>query len=540
MEKRYVFDTSAIIGYKEIDLDGEIYIPRQAISELYYFAEQRLEKGIVGLENLLNITRKYKVNYIGDYIKNVEEVNIDIQIIEIAKGLKGILVTRDKAQEKLAQAFGVETLLIKPKREGLIFEDLWDESYLSMHIKEDQNIIVKVGAPGNIKIEELDIKLSKEELTEELEKIYEVSKIERESEGMSICQYKDFRILITIPPTSERIEITIVRPREIKDISYYNLDKKVSKRLETAEGILIAGKPGEGKSTFAKALINFYLSKNKIVKTVESPRDLDVDPKVTQYLNKNPRDVIDILLLARPDYTIFDEVRSKSDFDLYTELRLAGVGMVGVLHASKPIEAIQRFIGKIELGMIPHVIDTVIFIEGGKVTKILSLEMMVKVPFGMTESDLARPVIQVKDFVSNKILYEIFKFGEETCIIEVDLEEKLKILDEKLSGNYSYEIKDGRIILKCSKNLAKKLLANKGQKIKELERLVKMPIDIVKDDNLDFEIYEEKNHCVIKTKYKKKKVRVYVDGQFIGIFKTSKSRTLKIPKLGKDIKIELD
>ena len=43
------------------------------------------------------------------------------------------------------------------------------------------------------------------------------------------------------------------------------------------------------------------------------------------------------------------------------------------MHASKPIDAIQRFIGKIDLGVIPQVIDTIVFIEKGRVAKVFRL-----------------------------------------------------------------------------------------------------------------------------------------------------------------------
>ena len=50
------------------------------------------------------------------------------------------------------------------------------------------------------------------------------------------------------------------------------------KRLtDRAEGILISGAPGSGKSTLASGLANFYHDQDKIVKTFESPRDLQVD-----------------------------------------------------------------------------------------------------------------------------------------------------------------------------------------------------------------------------------------------------------------------
>jgi ATPase len=48
--------------------------------------------------------------------------------------------------------------------------------------------------------------------------------------------------------------------------------------------------------------------------------------------------------LSRPDYTVYDEVRNKSDFELYKDMRLTGIGLVGVIHATRPVDSIQRFL----------------------------------------------------------------------------------------------------------------------------------------------------------------------------------------------------
>jgi ATPase len=73
--------------------------------------------------------------------------------------------------------------------------------------------------------------------------------------------------------------------------------------------------------------VEFYVKKNKIVKTIESPRDLLVPDEVTQYsFSYAPHSEIrDILLLSRPDYTIYDEVRNQEDFILFKDLRLTGI-----------------------------------------------------------------------------------------------------------------------------------------------------------------------------------------------------------------------
>lgn len=93
--------------------------------------------------------------------------------------------------------------------------------------------------------------------------------------------------------------------------------------------------------------------------------------------------------------------------------------MIGVVHATRPIDAIQRVIGRVELGMIPSIIDTTIFIKDGKVETVYDISLTVKVPTGMTEEDLARPVIEVRDFETNELVYEIYTYGEQTVVMDV-------------------------------------------------------------------------------------------------------------------------
>ena len=89
-------------------------------------------------------------------------------------------------------------------------------------------------------------------------------------------------------------------------------------------------------------------------------------------------------------------MRKTDDFKVFADMRLAGVGMIGVVHATRPIDAIQRMIGRVELGMIPQVVDTVIFIDAGAVVNVYELKFTVKVPYGMFEADFARPVMTLR------------------------------------------------------------------------------------------------------------------------------------------------
>ncbi len=249
-------------------------------------------------------------------------------------------------------------------------------------------------------------------------------------------------------------------------------------------------------STFARALANFYCDKGKIVKTVESPRDMDLRDEITQY-SKNfgsSEEVHDILLLSRPDYTIFDEVRDTRDFNLYTDLRLSGIGMVGVIHSTSAIEAVQRFIGRLELGVIPSVLDTVIFIDNGLVGEVLELAITVKVPAGMTEADLARPVIEVRDFFSKSVVFEMYSFGEETVVIPISRVKTPsagikniagRVISKKISGlvskGHSVDVEvvsDNLVRVSADEGDIPHIIGRNGKVVNELERDFGVSIDV--------------------------------------------------------------
>jgi len=281
-------------------------------------------------------------------------------------------------------------LIVNGKTPDLEFLKFFDPTTMSIHLKENQKPLGKKGKPGSFELVEVDSKtLDRKYLEIIVSQILAsiddetLGNTEISKPGALVVQYKDYRIAITRPPFSELLEITIVHPIKQMSLEEYQISEKLMSRLEEqAEGILISGAPGSGKSTLASGIANHFNRSGKIVKTFESPRDLQVDPGVTQYtrLDGSFENSADVLLLVRPDYTIFDEVRRREDFRIFSDLRMTGVGMVGVVHANTPIDAIQRFVGKIELGIIPNVLDTVIFIQICEISKLYELELKVKVP----------------------------------------------------------------------------------------------------------------------------------------------------------------
>jgi ATPase len=450
-------DTSAIINQtiseqleaKKISF-YELIIHRALLSELENQANQGKDTGFLGFNELkllkeLSKKHKFKITHAGEspslqQIRMAKRGAIDEMIRNLALDENGTLFTSDKVQAEVAQVSDIKVIYIASVQVGgkLTFEKYFKEGYMSVHLKQDTVPRAKSGEPGQWEF----LDLAKNKLREkDLEKIsseivdaartLEHSFLERSKRGHVIAQIRKYRIVITRPPLSDAWEITIVRPVKKLELSEYNLSQRVQKRLSgRAEGMLIAGSPGSGKSTFAQALAKTYADSNKVVKSLESPRDMQLPPSVTQYsLTKaSHNELRDILLLTRPDYTIYDEVRNLEDFSLFADLRLAGVGMAGVVHASNPIDSIQRFIGKIEVGMIPSIIDTVIFIKEGQVQKVYGLRMGVKVPSGLREKDLARPVVDIYDFDTEELDYEIYSFGDSTVVMPI---KKLKQKSKK-------------------------------------------------------------------------------------------------------------
>jgi ATPase len=554
--------------------DSEIIIPQAVFDELQSQASNHKEQGFVGLEQIQKLNKLsedfgLKIILKGshpdiDDIKFAASGRIDALIIDIAKQNDAVLYTSDKVQHLVAEAEDVKTVFLQPKivQEELEFLKFFDNTTMSIHLKENQYPLAKRGKPGEFLLTKIgeDI-LSKDYLKMissqilSATNISDSSTIEISKTGASVIQHNDYRIAITYPPFSESYEITIVHPTVKLSLDDYTISEALMKRLtDRAEGILISGAPGSGKSTLASGLANFYHDQDKIVKTFESPRDLQVDAGITQYskLDGSFDNTADILLLVRPDYTIFDEVRRREDFTTFSDLRLTGVGMVGVIHANSPLDAIQRFIGKIELGIIPNVLDTVVFVHNGDIEKVYDLELKVKVPTGMTESDLARPVIEIRNFENNVLEHEIYTFGEENVIVPVVKREKIgieKLAEDKIkdyfqrydSGAEVEILSENRVKVTVHEDCVASIIGRGGTNINEIEKFLKVHIDIVAKDSeslsltsneIPFNFSESKTALLltVSREYTSMHADIYTNDKFFASVRIGKKGQIKILK----------
>jgi len=586
--EKLVPDTSVIIeglvsdriSKKEI-VPKSVVIHEAVLAELEHQANQNKETGVLGLEEINKIRElskklEFNLEFSGKRpnayeIKYARFGEIDSLIRELAYDENASLMTSDKTQAMVAEAKGIHVVFIEIKKlfKKLKLEKFFDETTMSIHLRENVVPYAKKGTPGKWKFVAVgDTKLTRDDIKDISHEIIEGSTIakdafiEIERAGSTIAQLGKFRIVITKPPFSDGWEITAVRPVKTLSLEDYKLSEKLNKRIaEQAEGILIAGSPGMGKSTFAQALAMFYSEKEKIVKTIEAPRDLVLPENITQYAisHGSAQEIHDVLLLSRPDYTIFDEMRNTSDFQLFADLRLSGIGLAGVVHATNPIDAIQRFVGRIELGVIPQVIDTVIFIKNGFIDKILSLKMVVKVPTGMTEADLARPVVIVSDFETNKLEYELYSYGEETVVVPVISNHKTpkdKLAEKTIKDifrHYSDDVKvdvvsENKCIVYVPEDRISKIIGRQGKNIGEIEKRLGMSIDIREIDkktqgqSISFNTEIKKKNIIfyLDMQFKDKNIDIYINDDYLLTAKSGKSGLIKIKKNNKIARILVD
>jgi ATPase len=143
------------------------------------------------------------------------------------------------------------------------------------------------------------------------------------------------------------------------------------------------------------------------------------------------------------------------------------------------------------MGIIPQVVDTVIFIKDGEIRQVLSLEFNVKVPHGMVEADLARPVIEVKDFETGREEYEIYSFGEEVMVMQVKkggkksgqkrlAEEMIAHEIKQYSRNHEIEmVNETSVIVRVPEHAIAGLIGREGCEIKALEERLGLKIKVL-------------------------------------------------------------
>lgn len=521
---RIVPDTSVVVDGRitrliesgEIEPE-EVVVPHAVVAELEAQANEGRESGLAGLDELAKLqdlarAGRAKIRFVGERpsletIQLAATGGIDAMIRSVAQEERAALLTSDRVQAAVAGALGIEYQYLRPivhgapQIEQLELSKFFTPDTLSVHLKGDCRPFAKRGSLQDLRYEPIGREpLNPRHLSRMSNEIIEAARrdprsfVELERHGVTVVQLGPMRIVIARPPFSDAIEITAVRPVKRLAFEDYRLEDAVAQRLlDHGRGVFISGPPGSGKSTLAQAIAEWLHAQAKVVKTMEQPRDLQVGDEITQYgtLEKDMALTGEILLLVRPDYVVYDEVRKTVDFTVFADMRLAGVGLIGVTHANRAIDAIQRLIGRVELGMIPQVVDTVVHLEKGEVQQILEMRFSVRVPSGMTEADLARPVIVVSDFRTKQELYEIYTYGEQVVVMPIEKraarrgasklaqDQLLQVVRGWVRGDVQVDlVSPDKAKIYVEEDEIGGLIGRGGERIKQLEKEVGLSLDV--------------------------------------------------------------
>ncbi|MDR0438652.1 MAG: PINc/VapC family ATPase [Methanocalculaceae archaeon] len=446
-------DTSVVIDGRVTALieqgeyrDATIIIPEAVFTELESQANKGREVGFSGLVELQKLHKMKEeglinLEYVGirpkfEQVKLANGGEIDNMIQEVAITHNATFLTSNYVQSEVARAKGINVVFLRSEITDdfvpLSIDTLFDENTLAVYLKERVAPYARKGTIRESKLVTIrDTPTTECELLAIAKECFERAEhhpdgfVKVEMPGVTVSQIGSMRITTTRPPFSNRIEITIIRPIREISIDSYNYTAALKERLNIGNGgMLIVGTPGSGKSTLEQNIATYLSSENYIVKTIESPRNLIVPDKITQYasLEGNISETSEILTLLRPDYVIFDEMHRSEELAVFADLHLSGIQVVGGLHARSVSDALIRLANLVNLSLIPQIIATMVLIKDGDISELYGVSTSFRVPaaFEKIGDRHVKPIVQLTNIITGVVATEAFHYEGEVIVTSND------------------------------------------------------------------------------------------------------------------------
>jgi ATPase len=182
-----------------------------------------------------------------------------------------------------------------------------------------------------------------------------------------------------------------------------------------------------------------------------------------------------------------------------------------------------------------------VHIEDGDIGTVIRLDFTVKVPVGMSEPDLARPVIDAKDFQTGACLFEIYSYGEQIVVMPVKIAQnrkqtqKKKILhniDKFVGVDYSLEqISSKRGILYVPEKAMGEIIGKNGRTIAEIEKEVGLRLDVQplkKKIKVDLDFTRKSGKISMNRRYRNIPLSFYHGDEFIFSATVGKKGVIKL------------
>jgi ATPase len=170
----------------------------------------------------------------------------------------------------------------------------------------------------------------------------------------------------------------------------------------------------------------------------------------------------------------------------------------------------------------------------------------------MTESDLARPVIEIRNFENKVLEHEIYTFGEENVIVPIGkktqkvgieklAEDKIRETFKRYDPRAEVEIlSDNRVRVSVDKQSIPSIIGRGGSNINDIEKSLNIHIDVVErgissnplSGDLPFSFSDSKTSLLltVNREFTSMYADIYVGDKFVTKSRIGKKGQIKIPK----------